>query len=1046
MSDFDDGMQIDSILEGADQGTTDPRPNASGSLQTPKSRFDQTEFSTEESLKKHRDSQDLDHTPGSVKLRHLEKKIRTFLENLVQGSGTAHVLESIDIKDDLNIGGDMYLNGNLVEFGGEELPLGIIMYWDKSLEAKAQTVRCTGTRWGPFTDKVIIDDDASFSTDSVSAGDIVWTEEDPALFLDGVDDVGSKSLSTVISGNSTIECWFYCTGDGNGSNGNILEIGSWIDTEGYGFWQEGTTLEIRDSSANHPSTGYDLLNGWHHLAAVYDGTDIRVYVDGALEYTLSSATVQNTAYASIGKRKGYAQYAKGYISDVRVWNTDRTQQQIQDNMYKRISPQSNLILYWKLDEGEGTVLVDSSGNNEDGTLSGSAIYSMTEKLIVPSTIVSVDSETQVTIDYEPTVYMLPFLTYTIYQEPDIQPGWIEMDGSTISDPDSPFDGMTIIDVIGEERFIRARKTAGRLQSHALQYHAHSISGSITGGNGNDYGDNSKWDRQSAVVYGPIDLSGHDPVQVAEETRAINISAVPILKIKSFTQTKLATYYKIDGTAFKDLSEIPSLEDLDKLVVYNNSSDIYNSLALSTLKDYMMEDIDTIKVVHMQHRLDPGVASGTVTGGQWNTCPLNHVAHNTITDGVILNTGTYRFTLPPGKYLLDATRSSFYTNAYVTRLFNITDSTTELMGEKGYGDIGDGYNTDHTPIKGIIEITEQKTFELQLYAQSTRSNDGFGFNTNSYGNVDSVWSDVVIIDLNSLKGVKGDDGIGATWDSGKTYSVDNVVVYNDTLYRSRDDMNQGNTPDTSPTYWEQITTMGFTKTTDEYDSGWVEVDLPGTTNLYNTTIGSSGPGTDIVHNLNLDITELEIHLYLRYNSGRTLKHPGGTQYDGGSEGGITYYQIDKNTIRGRTGYSWGLGMWIDMDDGHHQHGPQIDDTLPYWYRFIIHPRGGAKGNPPAHQWNGNELRFENPDGTWGVYNDLQGPYTVAPTWDSGTTYSEGAIVSHNAIPYISLADSNTEEPGTGSNWEVYGARFVIDVRTSDPTSPMTGQIWFRSDLV
>lgn len=34
--------------------------------------------------------------------------------------------------------------------------------------------------------------------------------------------------------------------------------------------------------------------------------------------------------------------------------------------------------------------------------------------------------------------------------------------------------------------------------------------------------------------------------------------------------------------------------------------------------------------------------------------------------------------------------------------------------------------------------------------------------------------------------------------------------------------------------------------------------------------------------------------------------------------------------------------------------------------------GEKGDPPAHEWSGTELRFEEPDGSWGAYVDLKGP--------------------------------------------------------------------------
>ena len=42
-----------------------------------------------------------------------------------------------------------------------------------------------------------------------------------------------------------------------------------------------------------------------------------------------------------------------------------------------------------------------------------------------------------------------------------------------------------------------------------------------------------------------------------------------------------------------------------------------------------------------------------------------------------------------------------------------------------------------------------------------------------------------------------------------------------------------------------------------------------------------------------------------------------------------------------------------------------------------PRGpqgepGPKGDKPAHEWRGTQLRFEQPDGTWGKFVDLRGP--------------------------------------------------------------------------
>jgi hypothetical protein len=46
-----------------------------------------------------------------------------------------------------------------------------------------------------------------------------------------------------------------------------------------------------------------------------------------------------------------------------------------------------------------------------------------------------------------------------------------------------------------------------------------------------------------------------------------------------------------------------------------------------------------------------------------------------------------------------------------------------------------------------------------------------------------------------------------------------------------------------------------------------------------------------------------------------------------------------------------------------------------------PQGG-KGDIPAHEWDGTKLRFQNPDGTWGEFVDLQGRQGISIKGDPG----------------------------------------------------------------
>ena len=119
---------------------------------------------------------------------------------------------------------------------------------------------------------------------------------------------------------------------------------------------------------------------WYHLAMTYNKSSIRIYINGVGEaaFYYSGAITTNTVPVAIGRRSfvGVEEYTNGIIDDVRIWNTARTQQEIQDNMdTELIGNETGLAGYWKFNEGTGTTAIDSTGVN-NGTING-AIYSTT---------------------------------------------------------------------------------------------------------------------------------------------------------------------------------------------------------------------------------------------------------------------------------------------------------------------------------------------------------------------------------------------------------------------------------------------------------------------------------------------------------------------------------------------------------------------------------------------------------------------------------------------------------------------------------------------
>ena len=143
-----------------------------------------------------------------------------------------------------------------------------------------------------------------------------------------------------------------------------------------------------------------LLNAgeWYHVAATYSYAtrEVCIYVNGQLQsrgtdlgnpastpFNLAGRAfydlyLQNPSQYEqykgwgnfrqffLGKSYDDTRQLNGDITEVRVWNVARTEQEIWENMYD-VDPQTpGLIGYWKFDEGEGNVIHDWTGNGNDG--------------------------------------------------------------------------------------------------------------------------------------------------------------------------------------------------------------------------------------------------------------------------------------------------------------------------------------------------------------------------------------------------------------------------------------------------------------------------------------------------------------------------------------------------------------------------------------------------------------------------------------------------------------------------------------------------------
>lgn len=152
-------------------------------------------------------------------------------------------------------------------------------------------------------------------------------------------------------------------GAGKGDVEEVPQVNFWL-TPGYSTTRVQAQIEP---------------NKWTHIAGTYDGTEMRLFIDGSMHDTLDHPVVKDEeadalhhpkADLCIGAHPNKAAW-DGCIDVVRVWCVARTEDQIKATMFQNITePTDNLIGAWSFNEGGGTLAVDASGNKHHGIFEG----------------------------------------------------------------------------------------------------------------------------------------------------------------------------------------------------------------------------------------------------------------------------------------------------------------------------------------------------------------------------------------------------------------------------------------------------------------------------------------------------------------------------------------------------------------------------------------------------------------------------------------------------------------------------------------------------
>lgn len=350
-------------------------------------------------------------------------------DEVLTGSYSHSFTLTLDQASDITAMGDIRVDESLVEAYNAEhgtsyvvmptniyrIPYDNFIIAAGETESNALTVEFTGTLYGlqkgtqyllPIV--AVIDDTIADKVDCSSLAHYIAIDVDRELIytlglsMQNYSSAMYRTLSlpdnevVTIEGNThTFEMRIFCYEWHSGVN----YIGTWRGKDTGNNNEAFSGCEIRvtgeEGASNIGNRQCDLTlasqnkiitpGTWHTISITCDGTQTgqrteiayRYYLDGELiaeaaptkRFGPTSSQRFQVGYTLTGFQFGNttsSYYFNGLIGEIRMWKDCLTQEEIRANLRTVENPsKEEMYAYWKINEGEGTTLKDSSGNGRD---------------------------------------------------------------------------------------------------------------------------------------------------------------------------------------------------------------------------------------------------------------------------------------------------------------------------------------------------------------------------------------------------------------------------------------------------------------------------------------------------------------------------------------------------------------------------------------------------------------------------------------------------------------------------------------------------------
>ncbi len=202
-----------------------------------------------------------------------------------------------------------------------------------------------------------------------------------ALKFDGTNDKVGILDSPELNPTSgmTIEAWINATEwNSNIWGGVIVGKQGTNPDKGYCFTagQNGRvefTVSVNEGWKAVSTPALLGTNAWYHIAGVYTGSQLMLYINGQLiqtEDAIGELTHGTGVVMNLGDNPTWpGRFWNGRLDEIRIWEIARTEAEIQANMSVELTgTETGLVAYYPMNEGSGSVLGDASGNENTGQL------------------------------------------------------------------------------------------------------------------------------------------------------------------------------------------------------------------------------------------------------------------------------------------------------------------------------------------------------------------------------------------------------------------------------------------------------------------------------------------------------------------------------------------------------------------------------------------------------------------------------------------------------------------------------------------------------